>query len=77
MYHREYELLNDPEYIDEYCVDLSPHPVDRTGEEQARLWLIAKDAVDNFNADSLASRLFFKSDAERQKFLTWMILKWG
>ena len=76
MKYREYELLNDTEYVDEYCVDLSPYPVDRTEEERAKLWQISVDAIDNFNADSLGSRLFFKSDDDRQKFLTWYTLRW-
>ena len=77
MKYREYEFLNDPEYVDEYCVDLSPYPVDRTEEERAKLWQISVDAIDNFNADSLGSRLFFKSDDDRQKFLTWYTLRWA
>ena len=75
--YKTYEFLNDPEYIDQYCVDLSPHIVDRTGEERYRLWQISVDAMDNFDADSLGSRLFFKSDKARQKFLTWLLLKYG
>jgi len=72
-----YELLNDPEYIDFYCVDLSPHPVDRTIEEQDTLWNIRRYALRNFDACFIGYRLFFKTDTERQQFLTWMILKWA
>ena len=78
MKYRTYELLNTP--IDEYCVELDPVAVDRTEAESAarrdKLYQISSDATANFDADALGSRLFFKSDEAREKFLTWYVLRW-
>ena len=88
MKYRTYELLNTPKYIDEYCVDLDPggylgvyaayttiHNVEME-LQRAKVYQISSDATANFNADALGSRLFFKSDEAREKFLTWYVLRW-
>jgi hypothetical protein len=79
MKFRTYEFLNDPVYRDQYCICLSPgRPIwDRSEKENKLIDHIIKEAHNNFDLTSLGDRVFFSSDEERQKFITWYTLKWS
>ena len=73
-----YELLDDPEYVNEYCVRLSDKSIwHRTHEEDQLVDAMVKDATANFKAYSLGDRLFFETNEERQACMCWLELRWA
>lgn len=73
--YRKYELTGNADYIDYYCIELDPYPVDRTNREKAEMSCLCHKAVSQFDANRIGIYgVCFKLNKDREKFLTWVIL---